>query len=116
MSLPTDWLTEEFKLFRSGYCKPLNLIIVIEERIHMPKILTIKRPLPCERKDYDELILQYVQEIEKHFYFIEELSDYVFVGHDIFSINDNTEIVRLKFCVKWHEDSSLRYSEEALNY
>ncbi|WP_313189737.1 hypothetical protein [Sphingobacterium sp.] len=90
--------------------------IVIEERIHMPKILTIRRPLLCEKEDYDELIRQYVQEIEKHFYFIEELSDYVFVGHDICSINDSTKIVKLKFCVKWHEDTSHRSSEEALSY
>lgn len=82
----------------------------------MPKILTIKRPLLSEKEGYDELIRQYVQEIEKHFYYIEELSDYVFVGHDIYSINETTKIMRLKFCVKWHEDSSLHSSEEVLNY
>ncbi len=71
----------------------------------MPKILTFTKLVPVEKDESDLIIRQYIEEIQNLLYFIEELSEYTYMGFDFCVFNDTTHKLKLKFRVKWVEEN-----------
>lgn len=72
-------------------------------KTHVPKKLTFTKLFSVQKDESDLIIRQYIEEIKNLLYFMEELSEYTFMGFDFCVFNDTTQKLKLKFGVKWVE-------------